>query len=131
MASYPETVVQSKVTDCRVYVTFGTEGTFGAKPHCPFLTLRLWCYNGYMKKVVIGFGVGLVIGVTSTIIGLRGYANDPLVPLEIREAIPSVIHTMKLALQGSAFIWLGIFFLGLLLVSVNWALTEKRRRKRG
>jgi len=33
MASYPETIEQSKATDCRVYVTFGA-APLEAKPRC-------------------------------------------------------------------------------------------------
>jgi len=84
-----------------------------------------------MKKVAIGFVVGLAVGVASTVIGLRGYANDPLVSQEIRAAIPEVWQIIFLALKGSAGIWLGAFFLGLLLVAVSWVLDEMRRREKG
>ena len=81
-----------------------------------------------MKKVAIGFAVGSVAGIASTVIGLRGYANDPLVPPEIRLAIPGVAHIIELSFQGSAVIWLSVFFLGLLLVAISWAVRRVIRK---
>lgn len=83
-----------------------------------------------MKKAFIGFAIGWAVGIASTIIGLRGYANDPIILQEIRVAIPGVGQTIGLALKGSAFIWLGAFFLGLMLFSIIWVINEIRRKKR-
>jgi len=77
-----------------------------------------------MKKAFIGFAVGWAAGIASTVIGLRGYANDPLVLKEIRAAIPGVAHIIQLALQGSAVVWLYGFLIGFLLFGSVGSLAE-------
>jgi len=84
-----------------------------------------------MKKGAIGFIVGFATAIASAIIGLRSYANDPLISEQIAAAIPSPTAIIGLILKGSAFIWLGAFLLGLLIVVINWAIAERARRKRG
>ena len=73
-----------------------------------------------MKKFGIGVFVGWVAGVAALVIGLREYANDPLIVEEMREAIPGVGTTIQLALKGSLYICGLLFAIGFLIVIVGY-----------
>ena len=93
-------------------------------------TIASLCYNAGMKKVAIGFAIGFATAVLSLILGLMTYANDPLVPQERATAIPGTVVMIGLTFKGFAIIFVGAFFLGLLVVAINWAITGALTRRK-
>jgi hypothetical protein len=83
-----------------------------------------------MKKTLIYIIVGWIVGITSMIIGLRMYANDPLVLEETRDAIPGIGQAIGLALEGSAIIWLFGLSLGFIIHIIIWLIENHNLKKK-
>jgi len=82
----------------------------------------------------VGLAIGWIVGIASTIIGLREYANDLFTKQEIRDSIPGIGQAIGLALEGSAQIWLYVLIMGFIIFMINrliiWLINNHNLKKR-
>lgn len=81
-----------------------------------------------MKNAAIGFAIGIAAAFLSVILGAMANTNGLL--LTSGDNIPVALAIIGLMLKGFAAIFLFAFLLGLVVVTINWGITQTLMRKK-